>query len=150
MRIVSRLVTDVATALRQLSCDERGVSAIEFALVAPLMVASLIGLVELGTVVYQRTDMHSAVRLGSQYIVQGGTNLDTARALVLASWTTKPETVSVTVSKYCLCAEAVNVCTAPCPDSSVPAAFTRIEATAVLGGVLYEYGSSADDTVRIR
>jgi Flp pilus assembly pilin Flp len=130
--------------------DESGVSAIEFGLVVPMIAGSLMGLVELGTIVFERTDMHSAVRAGAQYIMDGGNDLNQARTIVLTSWTTKPEDAVVNVSKFCLCDEVVHACNTPCSDMSVPEAYTRVEALAVLGGVVYSYGTSADDTVRIR
>jgi Flp pilus assembly pilin Flp len=136
--------------LSRLARDNSGVSAIEFGLVTPMIAGSLLGLVELGTVVFERTDMHGAVRAGAQYIMDGGNNLTQARAVVLSSWTTKPIDAEVVVTKFCLCDEVVHVCNEPCSDMSVPEAYTRLEATAVLGGVVYSYGTSADDTVRIR
>jgi hypothetical protein len=66
------------------------------------------------------------------------------------SWTNKPDAASVNLYKFCLCAEEVHACNTPCEDESVPEAYTRIEAMAVLGGIVYEYGTTADDTVRIR
>jgi Flp pilus assembly pilin Flp len=144
------LVAKTRTFSARLARDESGVSAIEFGLVVPMIAGSLLGLVELGTVVFERTDMHGAVRAGAQYIMDGGTDLNQARTVVLTSWTTKPEGAVVNVSKFCLCDEVVHACNTPCSDMSVPEAYTRVEALAVLGGVVYSYGTSADDTVRIR
>lgn len=130
--------------------DKAGVSAIEFALVAPVIVIVLLGIIEFGSTLFDRTDMHTAVRSGAQYVMNGGRDVDEAGNIVLMSWSTKPETGTVNVTRYCLCAEDEHACSLPCPDLSVPEGYIRIEASAMLGGLVYNYGHKADEVVRIR
>jgi len=132
--------------------DKAGVSAVEFALVAPVMAASLLGLVEYGSYLYDRTDMHGAVRSGAQYAMNGGRDVTGARDIVLMSWSARPEDAVVNVTRYCLCAEAEHACNTPCPDTqqSVPEVYLRIEAAATLGGLVFDYGHHAAEIVRIR
>jgi Flp pilus assembly pilin Flp len=130
--------------------DKGGASAVEFALILPVLALILIGVGEIGHVIYQRTDMHGALRTGGQYVLNGGRDLATARELVLRSWNSAPEDREVETLRFCLCQEVEHACSAPCDDDSIPEAYVRLSARATLGGVLVEYGESADDSIRIR
>jgi hypothetical protein len=55
---------------RPLSCD-RGVAALEFAFIAPLLVALLIACVELGLAIRTQLLAQEAVAAGAQYAIQG-------------------------------------------------------------------------------
>lgn len=130
--------------------NDQGVSAVEFALVAPVLCVAVLGLVEFGSVVFDRTDMQTANRAGVQYVINGGNNLEQARQIVWDSWTTRPDDGDVTVTQFCLCGEAANMCTEPCADMSIPESYIQIETTGTLGGIVYDQGLTVNDTVRIR
>src|SRR4026207_854207 len=98
--------------------DDRGVAAIEFALFAPILAMSLVLLVDLGNYAIERTDMESALRSGVQYFMNGGSDLDKAKEVVLASWTSKPDNATVVVERFCMCGTVVHVCTSTCDDDS--------------------------------
>lgn len=138
------------TALRTFAFDTRGVSAVEFGLIAPVLAVLVVGVAELGHVTYQRTDMHSAIRSGSQYVLNGGRDLDVARDIVERSWSSMPDDGLVETSRFCLCGASAHACNTPCSDNSVPEAFIQLRATATLGGITFDYGHAADDAVRIR
>lgn len=136
--------------LARFARDERGASAVEFALIAPVLAVFVLGIAEIGHIGYQRTDMHSALRAGSQYVLNGGRDLDTARTIVERSWSSMPDDGVVEATKFCLCGTTQHACNAPCVDDSVPEAYIQLRASATLGGVTIDYGHSADDAVRIR
>ena len=136
--------------LRFLGRDERGVMAIEFALVAPVIMITLVGVVEVGTMMYDRTEMHAALRSGAQYVMNGGRDTVTARDIVLRSWSSVPEDAVVNAVQFCLCSETAHACNAPCPDESVPESYIRLEASATIGSLVFSYGQRADDVIRIR
>ena len=121
--------------LHRFARDERGVSAVEFGLIAPILAVLVLGVAELGHVTYQRTDMHSAIRSGSQYVLNGGRDLDVARDIVVRSWSSMPEDGEVEATRFCLCASSVHACNTPCSDDSVPEAYIQLQASATLGGV---------------
>ena len=137
-------------ALSRFFRDERGASAVELALIAPLLAVLTLGVDEFGHLTFQRTDMHGAIRSGSQYVLNGGRDLDVAREIVLRSWSTMPDDGQVEATRFCLCSNVQHACSAPCADNSVPDAYIQLHATATLGGVTIDYGHSADDAVRIR
>lgn len=140
----------LARKTRSFVADIRGASAVEFALIAPVMAVALLGVAEVGHMTYQRTDMHGALRAGGQYVLNGGRDLAVAREIVLRSWSSIPEDAVAEVARFCLCEQVAHACSAPCPDDSVPEAYISLTARATLGGIVFEYGNEADDTIRIR
>lgn len=130
--------------------DQRGVSAVEFALVVPVLLISLLGVVDLGNVVYKRSDMESALRAGVQYFMNGGDDLAKAEEVVEASWTTKPDGVTIVAERYCLCGTVAHACNTLCGDDTYPMSFNRISATATFAGVLMEESYETEQSVRVR
>lgn len=55
---------------------ERGASAVEFAIIAPLLVLLLTSIVELGVLFWANLTMQYAVREGARYAVTGRSDLD--------------------------------------------------------------------------
>jgi len=130
--------------------DKRGVSAIEFALLAPFLLVSLLGVVDLGHTVYQRADMEAALRSGIQYFMNGGDDLTRAEQVVNASWTTQPDGVTVTAERFCMCGGVVHACSALCDDATYPLSFNRIRATATFPGILTQDSYDTEQSVRVR
>ena len=140
----------LARLIKRFSQDRRGVSAIEFALVVPVLLISLLGVVDIGNIVYQRGDMESALRAGIQYFMNGGDDLARAEQVVNDSWTTKPDGVSVIAEHFCTCGGTPHVCDAQCDDDTYPLTFNRIHATAAFPGILMEDYHAAEQSVRVR
>jgi Flp pilus assembly protein TadG len=138
------------TWFQKFSRDESGVSAVEFALIAPVLLFSLLGVVDVGNVVYQRSDMESALRSGIQYFMNGGDDLARAEAVVNDAWTTKPDGVSVVAERFCLCDTTPHACNVLCDDDTYPASYNRLRATATFPGILTEDAHEATQSVRVR
>ena len=136
--------------LQRFAQDERGVSAIEFALTVPILLVSLLGVVDVGNVVYQRSDMESALRAGVQYFMNGGDDLSKAEEVVNASWTTKPDGTTVAAETFCLCANVEHACNTVCDDDTYPASYNRINASATFPGILMDDSYDASQSVRVR
>jgi len=130
--------------------DKRGVSAVEFALTAPVLLFSLLGVVDIGNVVYQRADMESALRSGIQYFMNGGDDLARAESVVNDAWTTKPDGVNVIAERFCLCDTTPHACNVLCDDESYPASYNRLRATATFSGILSDDQHEASQSVRVR
>lgn len=130
--------------------DTKGVSAVEFALVSPVLLITLLGVVDIGNVVYQRADMESALRAGVQYFMNGGDNLDKAEDVVNISWTTKPDGVTIAAERFCMCEAVEHACNELCDDGTYPQSFNRLRATATFPGILMESGHSAEQSIRVR
>jgi Flp pilus assembly pilin Flp len=127
-----------------------GNSAVEFALIAPVLVLLLIGLVDIGRYAYERADMFGAVRAGAQYFMAGGGNTGIAQGIVLTSWSQMPGDGLVEVDRFCQCAGIAMSCHAPCPDGEPPAAFNRIVASATFDGILVNLPNATTEVIRVR
>lgn len=138
------------TLFKKFSRNESGVSAIEFALIAPVLLFSLLGVVDIGNVVYQRSDMEAALRSGIQYFMNGGDDLARAETVVKDAWTTKPDGVSVVAERFCLCGTTPHACNVLCDDDTYPASYNRLRATATFPGILTEDAHDASQSVRVR
>jgi Flp pilus assembly pilin Flp len=136
--------------LRRFRRDRSGSSIVEFALLAPVLAAIFIGVFDVGRVVFDRTDLHSAVRSGAQYFMAGGDDLDVAVSLIDRSWSQRPEGSEITVVKCCKCAGEDVACGQLCPDGSVPDLFHELIATAHYSGLYGEYEVSVEELVRTR
>jgi Flp pilus assembly protein TadG len=55
-----------STLRRRLRGDEKGAGAIEFALVAPVLLGFIIGLTQLGMLFFANADLHNAVAAGAR------------------------------------------------------------------------------------
>jgi Flp pilus assembly protein TadG len=130
--------------------DDGGVSAVEFALVAPVLLICLVGIYDIGSLVYKRTDMHSALRSGVQYFMNGGDDLAKAENIVAQSWTTKPDDVTIVAERFCQCGDEIHACNALCDDDSYPAAYKRLRAMATIDGVLGDDHYAASQSIRVR
>lgn len=136
--------------LKRFARDRKGVSAIEFALIAPVLVISLLGVVDIGNVVYQRADMESALRAGVQYFMNGGDDLANAEDVVNVSWTTKPEGVSIVADRFCMCGAVEHACNELCDDDTYPQSFNRLRTVATFPGILTETSHAAEQSIRVR
>lgn len=135
---------------KKFSDDKSGVSAVEFALTAPVLLFALLGVVDIGNVVYQRSDMEAALRSGIQYFMNGGDDLSRAETVVNDAWTTKPPGVSVIAERFCLCDSTPHACNTLCDDDTYPASYNRLRATATFPGILMEDAHEASQSVRVR
>jgi Flp pilus assembly pilin Flp len=87
--------------------DRRGVSALEFALVAPIFLLLLAGTVELGGMLYTRFQLNSALSAAASYTLLNGSalsestaaNLVANTAAIVAGGTTSSVSVTVAVNK---------------------------------------------------
>lgn len=136
--------------LKNFARDENGVSAVEFALIVPVLLFSLLGVADLGNVVYKRSDMETALRAGIQYFMNGGDDLSRAEDVVNASWTTKPDTVTIVAERFCLCGTVVHACNTLCSDDTYPLSYNRLRATATFPGILMDDDYGTEQSVRVR
>jgi Flp pilus assembly pilin Flp len=118
-----------AGARRLRVADERGAAAIEFALVAPVLLLMLLSMLDGAFSLHQSFQLDHLLRAGSEFAKD-----DPGVPVVLATMQElagvdglSPNVVINTPVRYCLCAAAPAVlpasapsCTVPCPDGSTP------------------------------
>lgn len=111
--------------------DERGMGAIEFAILAPILILMITGIVVGAGYASQLLDTRAAVQAGAKYVLQGGSDNTTIRSVSLAAWANKPTGGDIQVVRYCVCGVTINSCSALCVSTQrAPPAFIEIEATA--------------------
>lgn len=135
---------------RRMLRDRKGLAAIEFAIVAPVLTVLIVGATDVGMLVYNRMDTTSSIQAGAQYFMAGGTDTNQALAAVKRSWTSMPQDTQLSVVKTCYCAEVVNLCTVNCSDGSLPVAYNIVSARLKYRGVLLENEYVISEAVRVR
>jgi Flp pilus assembly protein TadG len=130
-----------------LTRDRRGVSAVEFGLAAPVFLAALSPVIDLGLAFSQQIRVNQAVEAGAQYAAVNQYNSGTWATNVQSAITNATSlTVSPTVgSETCGCPNATNTaisnvgsppCTQACTDGTIAGYYVTISATATYTSVM--------------
>ena len=116
--------------------DTRGSTAVEFALVVPVLLLFLGGIVDFGRAFYYRTELDQALRSGMQYALKAPTD-GAGIASVIAQSTSVPIVVASPVT-FCQCLDGSNVgCASSCPVDQTPMRnYVKLEATYVWAPML--------------
>jgi Flp pilus assembly protein TadG len=140
----------MARFLSRLIRNQSGGAAVEFGLIAPALIAVVLGLSQVGGVVYHRHAMHKAVNAGAQALMTSGANAAAVRAVALEAWPNRGAGADVVVEEYCTCAAVRHACTTVCADSSYPQAFTKISASTTMTGPTGQQTLATSELVRTR
>lgn len=101
-------------AFRHLLRDCSGTSAIEFAIIAPVLAGLLMGGFDIWQEVNRKQDMRASVAAGVHYYMGGGADDPTGRTISLSAWPNRPADGSISLARACTCAGAVSSCTVVC------------------------------------
>jgi Flp pilus assembly protein TadG len=145
-RLAARLRPSL-TWIGALARDRRGVSAVEFGLAAPVFLAALSPLIDLGLAFSQQIRVNQAVEAGAQYAAVNQYNSGTWATNVQNAITNATTlSVSPTVgSETCGCPNATNTaisnvgsppCTQACTDGTTAGYYVTISATATYTSVM--------------
>lgn len=108
--------------------DVRGVTAVEFAMLAPLLVALFISIFDLGLGIYTNTQLAAAAQYGGGYAVQNGYNATSISTAVKTA--TALQGLTVTPAEFCGCPSSSGVtstsCTATCSDGLAAGTFAQV------------------------
>lgn len=104
--------------IRILRC-RKGVSAVEFALVTPVLLAGIMSLVDLGVAVFHKMEVTSAVRSGAQYALVDKDDIAGIEAAVNNSTNLPAASMTVSATESCDCISTAGVISAlgSCGDS---------------------------------
>lgn len=136
--------------LRLFTQDHRGVAAVEFAMVAPVLVAIFVGIAGVAPFVQINNTMHDALSAGSRYVMAGGTDPAAIQGVTLAAWPNHGSSATISVSQYCTCASIQGSCNALCADGTVPQGYTGIQVSTPYSGALGAQTLTAQQTIRTR
>jgi len=130
--------------------DTRGVAAVEMALITPFIVGFALMSVNVWDVGMRKQDMRGALKLASQYYMNGGQADDDARSIALSSWQRKPANSTFTIARFCQCAAVAAACGTLCPDSTPPAVYVRMVANATSPNAMFSPVQTDQELVRVR
>jgi Flp pilus assembly protein TadG len=136
--------------LRAFAADRRGLAAMEFALIAPVLVTVLVLGVDGWLQGTQTSQVRAAMHTGSRYYETGGNDDTVAQTVALAAWTSKPADGVMSVARACTCGATPIACNTLCAGSNPPSAFITMSATATYSGLVHTHAISQSDVVRVR
>jgi hypothetical protein len=109
--------------------DRSGVSAAEFAIVAPILIFVILAMIDVWSYFNASLGTRAAVKAGANYVLLGGHTSSTAQAVAMSAWIRPPDDASVSVEQVCYCGEEVAACDVLCTGTlAPPAGYIRIEA----------------------
>ncbi|MDN3721613.1 TadE/TadG family type IV pilus assembly protein [Roseibium salinum] len=106
--------------------DDRGVAAVEMALVAPFLILGLLLMLDVGIAVKERMDLDHSTRSGAQAAMANVNEAQQIADLVTASTNGAPG-VTVSVVKTCSCGSVAVQCTSWCSAKVPPLGFPRYQ-----------------------
>jgi Flp pilus assembly protein TadG len=128
--------------------DTSGTSAVEFGLIAPILILLTIALYDLNDMSYRTSNMQTAIRAGIQYTMNGGEDLDQAKSIANSAWSRKPADGVLNASETCKCAGNTQACNSTCGVTMNK--WITITASGTIGGNYYSTFQTKTETVRIR
>jgi Flp pilus assembly protein TadG len=132
---------------QRLLADESGNSAIELAMVAPVIAGMAVvsfGIWQSGS---ENQDARAALDVAAEYYMAGGTNDDAAKTLVRDAWRNRPADAAVNSSRSYKCGETAATETTVCAGNRTPATYVTLVAT---GGGAEQHSISEQKVVRVR
>lgn len=139
----------VAAQLRRLKDCEAGVSAIEFAFLAPVLIGGMLLMVDVGIAVGTRMEMDRNVRAGAQAAMSLNNSTASIEAIMLASAEEAAE-LGASVALACTCAGAAADCTTSCGSGEAPSVFIDVTATRDFSGLVLSRQLASHSRVQIR
>ena len=120
---------------REFFRDWRAVSAVEFAIAAPLLIGMLVPTADLGLAISKNTQLHNAAQAGAQYALANGWDSAGIQNAVLNATKVSPITLNPAPQQSCGCptsnAIASVTCGSVCPDLSVAGTYVTVSAQTV-------------------
>ncbi|HEY3889986.1 MAG TPA: TadE/TadG family type IV pilus assembly protein [Caulobacteraceae bacterium] len=137
-------------ALRRFRTDRGGTAAVEFAILIPMLMVMVIGVIQYGGLILGHQQMHNGIASGAVYVMRGGSDTTAIHDIALGAWPNKPSDASISVVQSCTCAGAASGCSALCSDQSYPLAFTTITGSGTYTGLFASQSMTATQVIRTR
>lgn len=140
--------------------DERGLSGIEFAMIAPVLILSFIATADFGLAIYAKMEVENAAQAGTQYAAVNGYTSSSVSSAVTSATSLSGLSASPAPTEFCGCPSTSGVTTATCGTNcaSGAAAGTYVTASAQATystivsypGIPSNYTFNSTSTVRIK
>ena len=107
-----------------------GVAAAEFALISPIFVILTLGVIDVGTAVFERFELKTAARIGAEYALTNLTDTAGITDTVIRATNHASQSISVSVFVFCECNfEETIACTVTCDNGDAPRKFVTVRVT---------------------
>jgi Flp pilus assembly protein TadG len=138
------------TLLRKFLRQNGGASAVEFAIISPILAGLVIYGFDAWQLINKKQDMHAAVNAGAHYYMGGGEDDPTAQSISLNGWPNLPSDGKVAINRACFCAGVGSGCSTLCAATQqAPEIHITLTATSQWNG-LQPAALSEAETVRVR
>jgi Flp pilus assembly protein TadG len=152
--------SDLCRLFRIAGNDERGMAAIELALIAPILALGIIGTTDLGIGIYRKMQVQAAAQAGVDYAASHGFVADGVAAAIRAATSLSGIEAQPEPLQYCGCASATGIvgssCTSTCDGGARAGTYvtvaTRTSYKTIIPYPLFpsSFELTAQSTVRIR
>ena len=136
--------------MRSFLKDRSGAAAVEFAIIVPVLVALVMGLMLVWEPAVANMRMRAAVHAGATYVRQGGADDTRIRSVVAEAWQDRAAGSVISVSRQCLCGAAAQACTTICADQRPPSVYVTVRATSQQPERTFGKNLDASEVVRVR
>jgi Flp pilus assembly protein TadG len=106
---MTRLLKNCSGLTKRLWAGRRGNAAVEFALMAPVLLTVIAGLIDFGMGAYEAMSLRSAARAAGQFAMKYPTDTAGIAAVVTAATTLDAQALTVTSSRFCKCSNGTTV-----------------------------------------
>jgi Flp pilus assembly protein TadG len=140
--------------------DNRGVAAVEFSIVAPLLILMMICTTDLGLGIFRMLQVQNAAYAGAQYAILHGFNEDSIVTAVKSATSYSDVNASPSPNQFCGCPTLSGVggidCASTCSDGSTPGTYVTVSAAGKYETLFSypvipsSYEFAAQSTVRIQ
>ena len=116
--------------VRQFWSSTVGVAAAEFALISPIFVILTLGVIDVGTAVFERFELKTAARVGAEYALTNPTDTAGITDTVIRATNHASQSISVSIFVFCECNfEETITCTVTCDNGDAPRKFVTVRVT---------------------
>lgn len=108
--------------LRKFTRADGGISAVEMALIAPVLMIIFMGLIDYGIAIFSKMELTSAVRSGAQYALINSASMSSIQTTVSSSSNLTPANLVVTMPyETCECSDGTldATCTVTCSANTL-------------------------------
>ena len=131
--------------------DRRGSAAIEFGIIAPVLMLLLVGMIELGFAVHQSMQVQDAAEAGALYAGKYGWDPAGISAAVVNATGADTITASPAPVLFCGCPSASGIaeiaCDATCPAGGAAEKYVRVSASIPHSAILTSLGLPIPETL---
>ena len=118
----------------------RGAAAIEFAIVASILIVMAIGVVDVGMGFYRKMQVQNAAQAGAYYAMRNGFAPSSIANAVTAATAFSGISASPAPRLYCGCPSNTDIatidCSSKCPDGSIAARYVEVSAQGTYNTIL--------------